>query len=271
MFYRFLVGFVTLFSTGAAFADKPHPWQMGFQEAATPIMRELTQFHNMLLVVIFAVAIFVTLLLAYVCIRFSAKNNPVPSKTSHNTFIEIIWTVIPVIILVMITIPSLKLLYKIETVENSEMTLKVIGNQWFWSYQYPDNGDISFDSYMLQDDEVAEQGGIRLLEVDNSVVLPVDTNIRIQTTAADVIHNWAIPAFGMKMDAVPGRLNEGWINIEKTGVYYGQCSELCGTGHGFMPIRVEAVSKAEFKAWVKSKTNKFAEGESLEQTAMNNN
>ncbi|MCE3232360.1 MAG: coxB [Rickettsiaceae bacterium] len=257
MFYRLLAGFITLFASLKAFADKPVPWQLGMQEPVTPIMHKIVDFHNVLLVVIFAVAIFVTLLLLYVCVRFRAKNNPVPTKTSHNTLIEVIWTVVPVLILVALCVPSLKLLYYIEDVKDAEMTLKVVGNQWYWSYQYPDNGNIAFDSNILKDDEL--KGGNRLLDVDNRVVLPVDTTIRIQTTGADVIHNWAIPAFGIKIDAVPGRLNEGWTRIEKTGVYYGQCSELCGVGHGFMPIAVEVVSKAEFAAWVKDKTHKLAD------------
>lgn len=261
MLYRILISVVLSLISGAAFADKPVPWQIGPQEAVTPIMRELVHFHNILLVIIFAVSIFVVLLLVYVCIRFSAKNNPVPSKTTHNTLLEVVWTVVPIIILVAICIPSMRLLYFNERVENAEMTLKVIGNQWYWSYQYPDNGNLAFDSYIKQDSDL-EAGDIRLLAVDNRVVLPVDTTIRLQVTAADVIHDWAVPAFGTKIDAVPGRLNEGWVRIEKPGTYYGQCSELCGVGHGFMPIVVEAVSKAEFEGWVKSKTNKFAGDES---------
>ncbi len=258
MFYRFLAALVTFFVSGNAFADKPVPWQIGAQEAVTPMMHKLVEFHNLLLWVIFATGIFVTLLILYVCIRFSAKNNPVPSKTSHNTLIEIIWTTVPIIILVALSIPSLKLLYYIETVEETEMTLKVIGNQWYWSYQYPDNGNIAFDSNIIPENELKE-GQIRLLEVDNRVILPINTKIRIQTTGADVIHDWAVPAFGIKLDAVPGRLNEGWTMIEKPGVYYGQCSELCGVGHGFMPIAVQAVPKDEFDAWVKSKTHKLAD------------
>lgn len=266
MIYRFLLGTLSLLFAKSAFADKPVPWQIGNQEPVTPIMHGLIDFHNLLLVVIFAVAIFVTILLAYVCIRFRAKNNPVPSKTSHNVLIEVIWTVVPVIILVLITIPSIKLLYFIEKVEDTEMTIKVIGKQWYWSYQYPDY-DIAFDSYMIPDDELQE-GDIRLLSVDNRVVLPVDTKIRIQTTGGDVIHNWAIPAFGIKIDAVPGRLNEGWTKIEKTGIYYGQCSELCGVGHGFMPIAIEVVSKVEFEAWVRSKKNKLANSNSEQLAAV---
>lgn len=265
MLNKLIITLFSFFVAGSALADQPRPWQIAPQEAASPIMHNLISFHNLLLVVIFAVAIFVTILLGYVCVRFSAKNNPTPSKTSHNTLIEIIWTVVPVIILVLVCIPSLRLLYFIETVEDTDMTIKVIGNQWYWSYQYPEY-DIDFDSYIVADEDLKE-GDLRLLEVDNRVVLPINTKIRIQTTAADVIHNWAIPAFGIKMDAVPGRLNEGWTEIEKTGVYYGQCSELCGVGHGFMPIAIEAVTKEQFKQWVRSKNNKLAEAEASKQIA----
>ena len=253
---KFFVAFLSLFIADEAFADKPVPWQIGLQDPVTPIMDKFVEFHNLLLVVIFAVSIFVIALLAYVCVKFSAKNNPVPSKTSHNTLIEIIWTVVPIIILVMITVPSIKILYYNESIENADMTLKVIGRQWYWSYEYPDHDNIAFDSYIIEDEDLKDTD-IRLLSVDNQVVLPVDTTIRIQTTGADVIHNWAVPAFGTKLDAVPGKLNEGWIRVEKTGTYYGQCSELCGTRHGFMPIAVKVVSKENFEKWVKQAKLEF--------------
>lgn len=230
------------------------PYQLGFQEAASPVARELETFHDLLLYVIFAIAGFVTLLMIYVCVRFSAKRNPNPSKTSHNTFIEIIWTVVPVIILVALLMPSMRLLYFIEDTEEADMTLKVVGYQWYWGYQYPDHGISEFISTMIPDDEIQE-GQVRLLEVDNRVVLPVDTTVRIQMTAADVIHAWAVPALGVRMDAIPGRLNETWVKIEEPGVYYGQCSELCGAGHGFMPIAVEAVSKEAFEQWTQKMKN----------------
>lgn len=243
-----------------AWADKPVPWQIGLQEAATPVMHQLTEFHHTLLIIIFAIGIFVMLLLAYVIIRFNAKANPVPSKTTHNTLLEILWTAVPVVVLVYICIPSMRTLYYNETIENAEMTLKVIGNQWYWNYEYPDQGGIAFSSNIIPDEEIdPAKGQIRLLSVDNKVVLPVDTTIRVQVTGADVIHNWAVPAFAMKIDAVPGRLNEGWIRIDKEGTYYGQCSELCGIRHGFMPIQVEAVSKEAFNAWVAEKRPASAE------------
>lgn len=258
-FHKFLVAFSMLFFTNEAFADAPLPWQLGFQEAATPVMEKLNDFHNLLLVVIFAISIFVCVLLAYTCIRFSAKNNKTPSKNTHNTLIEIIWTAVPVLILVAIAIPSMRLLYYSQKIENADMTIKVIGNQWFWSYQYPDHDNIAFDSYIIKDEDI-QPGQKRLLEVDNRVVIPVDTTIRVQLTAADVIHSWAVPSFGIKTDAVPGRLNETWFKALKPGVYYGQCSELCGVGHGFMPIAVEVVSKEDFALWVEEAKKKFAGG-----------
>lgn len=255
-FYRLLVAALAVFSANYAFADQPKPWQLGFQEAASPIMERIESFHNILLVVIFLITIFVLSLLIYVCIRFSAKNNPVPSKVTHNTLIEVIWTAVPVIILIMLAIPSMRLLYFSQKIENTEMTLKVIGNQWYWSYQYPDNDNVTFDSYMVKDSDI-KPGQPRLLEVDNSVVVPVNTKIRVQLTAVDVIHSWAIPAFGMKIDAVPGKLNETWFEAGKIGTYYGQCSELCGVGHGFMPIKVDVVSKEDFAKWTAEAKVKF--------------
>lgn len=233
----------------SALAEAPKPWQMGFQEAASPAMRELTVFHGHLLYMVYGVSIFVMLLLAYVVIRFNAKRNPVPSTTTHNTWLEVIWTLVPTIIVVIIAIPSLRVLYKVDRVPESEMTLKVIGYQWYWGYQYPDQ-DVAFESNYIQDKDI-KSGQVRLLSVDKPVVVPVDTTIRVQITAADVIHSWAVPALGVKKDAVPGRLNETWMRVDKPGVYYGQCSELCGAGHGFMPIEIHAVSKPEFEEWVK--------------------
>ncbi len=256
LFHKFLAAFTTLFFAGNAFADYPRPWQIGFQEAATPVMERLSSVYDLLLIIIYAIGIFVTLLLAYTCIRYRAKRNPVPSKNTHNTLIEVIWTVLPVLILFAISIPSMRFLYFAQKIDNADMTVKVIGSQWYWSYQYPDHGDISFDSYMVKDADL-KPGQMRLLEVDNRVVVPVDTTVRIQTTAADVIHSWAIPAFGVKIDAVPGRLNETWFKATKIGNYYGQCSELCGVGHGFMPIEVEVVSKEDFAVWVEEAKAKF--------------
>ena len=222
-------------------------------------MEAVRDFYDLLFVIIVAIAAFVLALLVYVMVRFNAKRNPVPSKTSHNTFLEMAWTAIPVVILVVIAIPSFRLLYFQKTVSEAEMemTVKVIGYQWYWSYEYPDHGDIAFDSFIVEEEDL-EPGQLRLLEVDNRVVLPVDTNIRLLVTAEDVLHSWAVPAFGIKIDAVPGRLNETWVRIEREGVYYGQCSELCGVRHGYMPVAVEAVSKDAFASWVERAKVEFA-------------
>jgi len=231
----------------------PQPWEINLQQAASPTMERIHSFHDMMLYIIGGIGLFVLLLLIIIIIRFNSHANPTPSMRAHNTLLEIIWTIVPVVILVVIAVPSMKLLYYTDRVENPDMTLKVTGNQWYWSYEYPDNNDISFSSIMVPDDEIdPSKGQIRLLSTDTPVVLPVDTNIQLLITASDVLHSWAVPAFGVKMDAVPGRLNETWVRIEKPGVYYGQCSELCGKGHAFMPIEVRAVSKDDFKRWVES-------------------
>lgn len=256
-FIRLLAFFAALFYSGKSFADYPRPWQIGLQEAVTPVMEKIESFHSLLLVVIYSIGAFVFVLLVYTCFKFSAKRNPVPSKNTHNTLLEVVWTALPVIILIGIAIPSMRTLYYAQKIENADMTVKVIGNQWYWSYQYPDHGNIAFDSYMIKDEDI-KPGQKRLLEVDNHLVVPVDTTIRVQLTAADVIHSWAVPAFGIKIDAVPGKLNETWFRATKTGTYYGQCSELCGVGHGFMPIDVDVVSKEDFKKWVTVAQTKFA-------------
>jgi cytochrome c oxidase subunit 2 len=247
-----LVLFITASSASAT--GKAEPWQFGFQEAASPIAARLSEFHDLLLVVIFSISIFVAALMVYVCLRYRRSVNPNPSKNSHNMRLEFIWIAVPFIIVCMLVVPSFKVLYYVDGEVEADMTLKVVGNQWYWGYQYPDNGDIAFDSYMLKEDELKE-GDLRLLSVDNPVVLPINTTVRIQLTAADVIHAWAVPSLGIKRDAVPGRLNETWVLIDKPGTYYGQCSELCGYGHGFMPIEIKAVTKEEFAKWVESQKN----------------
>lgn len=234
------------------------PWQLGMQDSGSPIRDRLDGFHTLLLVIIFAISIFVSILLFYVCWRYRRSANPVPSKTSHNTMLEVIWTIIPVLILLVVVVPSVRGIYFFDKVENADMTIKVVGYQWYWHYKYPDHEDIEFDSYMLKDEELGPND-LRLLSVDNVLVLPVDTTIRVQITAADVMHNWAIPSLGMKIDAIPGRLNETWVKITKPGRYFGQCSELCGVGHGFMPIEILAVSKEEFEAWVAKAKVEFSD------------
>jgi cytochrome c oxidase subunit 2 len=256
---RFLTALVAALAglSAAAFAAAPEPWQLGLQPAATPVAEQLNELHNWLLVIITAITVFVMLLLLYVIVRFNASRNPVPSKTTHNTVVEMLWTVVPIIILVGIAIPSFRLLYFADRTEEAEMTVKIIGHQWYWSYEYPDNGGFTFDSMLVEDADL-QPGDLRLLETDTEVVLPVDTNVRLLMTADDVVHSWALPAFAVKLDAVPGRINETWTRIEREGVYYGQCSELCGVRHGYMPIKVRAVSKEAFTAWVAQAQEEFA-------------
>jgi cytochrome c oxidase subunit 2 len=202
------------------------------------------------------IVVFVMALLLWVMIRYNTKTNPVPSKLTHNTLLEVIWTLVPVLILVVIIIPSMKMLYFIDRTKDAEITLKVTGYQWYWGYEYPDNGTVSFLSNLVKDKDLKKDQP-RLLATDNPVVLPVDTNIRILTAASDVIHSWAVPAFGIKMDAIPGRLNETWVRITKEGTFYGQCSQLCGQNHAFMPIEIHAVSKQAFADWIHTQGGKM--------------
>jgi len=238
----------------------PRNWQMGLSPAASLTMERISEFHNLLLVIITLISGFVLVLLLYVMYRFSERRNPIPSKTTHNTLIEVIWTVVPVIILIIIAIPSFKLLYFTDRVENADMTIKVIGLQWYWSFEYPDQGDFTFDAVMV-DDEDLEEGQPRLLTTDNPVVLPVDTKVRILVTAGDVLHSFAMPALGLKLDAVPGRINETWVEITREGTYYGQCSEICGTGHAYMPVVIKAVSREAFDQWARQAREEFAQVE----------
>ena len=252
-----------LFSGSAVAQSGPKPWQMNFRPAATPVMEDIVAFHNLLLVIEVLIVLFVLGLMIYIVVKFNSKANPVPSKTTHNSFLEVAWTVIPVIILIVIAVPSMKLLFFMDKApeDQVEMTLKVTGHQWYWSYEYMDENELNFDSNIIPDDEIdPTKGQIRLLEVDNRVFIPVDTTIRVLMTADDVLHNWAVPAFGIKMDTVPGRINEAWIRVPaaKAGVYRGQCSELCGVRHGYMPIVVEVVSKPKFARWLVRAKKEFA-------------
>jgi cytochrome c oxidase subunit 2 len=242
--------------TAMAGLGQPSPWQINFQQAATPIMEQITWFHDFLLVIITLITVFVLALLVVVIFKFNARANPVPSKTTHNTLIEVVWTVVPVIILVAIAIPSFRLLFAQLTIPPAEVTIKATGKQWFWTYDYPDNG-FSFDSLMLQDaDRKPDQP--RLLAVDNEVVVPINKVIRVQVIGADVIHAFAVPSFGIKIDAVPGRLNETWFRATREGVFYGQCSELCGKDHAYMPITVRVVNDRDYAAWLDQAKKKFA-------------
>ena len=269
---RSILKLVTLFGAvlissiaaiGAVMAQsigQPRPWQAGLPEAASPIMERILWFHNdFLLVIITVITLFVTALLIYVMIRFNARANPTPSKTSHNTLVEVAWTVIPILILVAIAIPSFKLLYFDRIIPKVDMTIKATGNQWYWTFEYQDDNykGIEFDAVMLEDDEL-KPGQPRLLAVDNNIVVPVNKVVRVVVTASDVIHSFAMPAFGVKIDAIPGRLNEAWFKATKTGIFYGQCSELCGNRHAFMPLAIKVVSEEEFKQWVVKAKEEFA-------------
>jgi len=248
------VGGVALAASGVASAElgQPAPWEYKLQEAATPVMENITWFHNFLLVLITLITLFVLGLLVAVVVKFNARSNPIPSRTTHNTLIEVAWTLIPVLILVGIAVPSFRLLFLELDIPKADLTIKATGKQWYWSYAYPDNGKFEFDSLMAQDKQP------RLLGVDNEMVVPVNKVVRVQTTGADVIHSFAVPAFGIKIDAIPGRLNETWFKATKTGMFYGQCSELCGKDHAFMPIAVRVVSDQEFASWVEAAKKKFA-------------
>jgi cytochrome c oxidase subunit 2 len=239
---------------------EPHNWQFGMQEPATPVKDRIHSFHNLLLVIITLISLFVLGLLVYVIWRFNEKRNPVPSRTSHNTLIEVLWTVVPVLILVIIAIPSFKLMYYMDRTQSAEMTIKVTGHQWYWSYEYPDQGGFTFDSNMIAEDQI-KPGQRRLLEVDNRLIVPTGTNVRVLIAGTDVMHSWFVPAFGVQMYAFPGRLNETWFNVEREGVYYGQCNQICGINHAFMPIAVEAVSKEKFQQWVGDAKKKFAKAD----------
>ncbi len=243
--------------TAHAGTGQPSPWQMNLQGAVTPVMEQIHGFNTLLLTIITLIVLFVLVLLAVVVVRFNERANPVPSKTSHNTTIEVVWTVLPVVILVIIAIPSFRLLHLELNIPKADITIKAVGHQWYWSYEYPDHGGFGFDSLMVQDKDL-KPSQPRLLAVDNEVVVPVNKVVRVQVTAADVIHSFAVPSFGIKIDALPGRLNETWFKATREGVFYGQCSELCGKDHAFMPISVRVVSEAEFEAWIAQAKAKFA-------------
>lgn len=241
---------------GAAIAA-PHNWEMGLQQPGSPTAEWINQFHDGLLVVITLITVFVLALLLYASWRFREKRNPTPSTTTHNTLIEILWTVIPIMILIGIAIPSFRLLYFADRTPDADMTLKIVGNQWYWSYEYPDQGNFTFDANLVPDADL-KPGQKRLMTTDNPVVLPVGKKVRLLMTSRDVLHSWGISPLGIKLDNVPGRTNETWVEINKPGTYYGFCSELCGAGHAYMPIMVKAVPPAEFDQWVETAKKKFA-------------
>jgi cytochrome c oxidase subunit 2 len=234
----------------SAYADKPTPWQLDFQQPATPVSQAIVSLHNEVLVIITLITLFVVGLLLFVIVRFNAKRHPVAAKTTHNTVLEVLWTVVPVLILVLIAVPSFKLLYFEGHNAHAEMTIKITGHQWYWTYDYPDQGDLSFDSNMIPDEDALKAGKPRLLSVDNPLVVPVGTVIRVLVTGTDVIHSWFVPSFGVQEYAVEGRLNEAWMTVNTPGTYYGQCNQICGINHPFMPIQVIAMGKDDFAKWL---------------------
>jgi len=251
---------LSVFVTTDAIAEEletpsfPVPWQMNLQNPATPVAERLIEFHNFLLVIIIIISLIVLGLLIWCAIRYNSKANPIPSKNTHNTLIEVLWTVIPIIILLIIAVPSYRLLYFMDRIEDPELTVKVVGNQWYWTYEFPDY-EIEFDSLPIPDNEIdITKGQHRLFEVDTPLILPINTDIRILFTSNDVLHAWTVPAFGVKLDTVPGRINETWTHITRKGKFYGQCSELCGINHSAMPIVVHAVSKEDFEKWRQNQT-----------------
>jgi cytochrome c oxidase subunit 2 len=239
---------------------------MGLQQAVTPVMENVVWFHDFLLYLITAIAGFVLLLLLIVIVRFNARSNPTPTRTTHNTLLEVAWTLVPVIILVAIAVPSFKLLFFQLTIPASDVTVKATGKQWFWTYSYPDS-NFEFDSLMLQDTE-RKPDQPRLLAVDNEMVVPVNKVVRVQVIGSDVIHAFAVPSFGIKIDAVPGRLNETWFKATREGVYYGQCSELCGKDHAYMPIAVRVVNDKDYAAWIDQAKKKYANSDRPRATAV---
>jgi len=250
LFFSVIVGICLLSPSAYAELGLSEDWQLSFQEPATDLMSDIISFHSYILMpIITGISILVLSLLLYIAFRFNSSRNHTASNTTHNTVVEILWTVIPVILLIIIAIPSFRLLYVSETIPKADLTIKAIGNQWYWSYEYPDYGDIVFDANMLNDDELSDPK-LRLLETDTQIVVPVNKVVKLQITSNDVLHAWTIPAFGVKMDAVPGKLNETWFKANKEGIFYGQCSELCGPRHAFMPINVKVVSDKAFKDWI---------------------
>ena len=245
---------------GSVLANQPKDWQLGFQKSASETMSDIVWFHDyMLLPVITAITVFVLFLIAYACIRFRASKNKEASTTSHNTFIEVIWTLVPCLILIVLAVPSFKVLYSQDEIPKADVTIKAIGYQWYWGYEYPDE-NIIFDSYMIEEKDLKE-GQPRLLSVDNEVYVPVNKVVKVMITANDVLHAWALPSFGVKRDAVPGRINETWFKADRVGTFYGQCSELCGIKHAFMPITVNVVSQEDYNQWLERAKVEFAKEE----------
>ena len=261
-----MMAFGLLFAS-TAFAAEPQPWQLGLQDPAGSIAEKATSLHNMLLIIITAISLFVLALLVYVCVRFRRSANPNPSKTSHNTIIEILWTVVPVLILVVIAVPSFQLLYYMDKTKDTEMVIKVTGNQWYWNYEYPDEG-VSFDSYLVDEEDLGENE-IRLLSVDNPMVVPAGTRIKLLVTGNDVMHSFFVPSLAVQIYSIAGRINEAWIDVpEGTKKYYGQCNQICGVNHAYMPIVVQALNEADYAEWLLNAKEEFASAEVPNMTLM---
>ena len=255
--YKLILNILLLITPTCLLAEQPKDWQLGFQKAASSGMEDIVWFHDYMLVpIITAITAFVLFLVIYACIRFRASRNPVASQTSHNTFIEVLWTLVPCLILIVMAVPSFKILYEQDEIPPADVTIKAIGYQWYWGYEYPDE-NIIFESYMIEEKDL-EPGQPRLLSVDNEIVVPVNKVVKVLITANDVLHAWALPSFGVRRDAVPGRINETWFKAERTGTFYGQCSELCGIKHAFMPITVNVVTEDEYNEWLEQAKIKFA-------------
>ena len=246
---------------GAAWAI-PENWRLGFQPAASPVMQQIEQFHNMLLYIIVAISLFVLALLLWIMVRYNQRANPTPSQVHHNTVLEVAWTIVPVIILVLIAIPSFRLLYYEADIPPADVFIRAVGHQWYWSYEFPKDGGFQFTSNGLSkpgDNSAADAAHEpHLLGVDNVIEVPVNKVVELEVTGADVIHSWALPQMGVKMDAIPGRLNHTWFKATETGTYYGECSELCGINHAFMPIEVKVVSESDYQTWLGAMKKKFA-------------
>ena len=254
-------------SVALAALGHPTPWQIGLQDAGSPVMENIVWFHRLLLIVTTLITVLVLVLLVWVMVRFNQRVHPAPSRTTHQTSVEVAWTVIPIAILVFIAVPSFRLLFLEQNIPPADLTVKATGKQWYWSYGYPDQGKFEFDSLMIQDKDL-KPDQLRLLSVDNEMVVPVNKVVRVQVTGSDVIHSFAVPSFGVKIDAIPGRLNETWFKATKEGIYYGQCSELCGKNHAYMPIAVRVVSDSDFGAWLEDAKKKYARGGDTLPTAL---
>jgi cytochrome c oxidase subunit II len=256
--FLFLIAMAAMVVAPAAMADMPHPWQLGLQAPASPVAERLESLHTLVLVIITVIALFVAALLLYVMVRFNRRANPVASRTSHHTLLEVAWTVVPVLILVVIAIPSFRLIYFEDRTRDADMTIKVTGHQWYWEYDYGDAAKVDFTSHIVSDDDL-KPGQHRLLDVDNQLVVPVGKNIRVLTTSADVIHSFFIPSLGVQRYAIPGRTIETWFRVNEPGTYYGECNQICGTNHSFMPISIKAVTEQEYQAWLAEAKTKFAD------------